>query len=36
MYVYVCVPRMIGNVYVYVDRLVDDIYIRNISLLNRS
>lgn len=25
---------MIGNVYVYVDRLVDDIYIRNISLLN--
>lgn len=28
--------RMIGNVYVYVDRLVDDTYIRNISLLNRS
>lgn len=28
--------RMIGNVYVHVDRLVDDTYIRNISILNRS
>lgn len=38
MYIYICICicRMIGNVYVYVDRLDDDTYIRNILLLNRS